>query len=140
MEVIKLVKSFVNFVFLLLIALISRYNVCYGYVSISGSSTLNFGTVMQNSNFSSITLDYTGSITNYSGIYRPGNTSSSDQVTYQTSSSVAYQYDNATILTQNAYLTLNETIPGCTASIKSVTSSLASNKFSIRCTDKKFKG
>lgn len=131
MEVINLVKSFVNFIFLLFIALISRYNVCYGAITISGSPTLNFGTIMQNSNTSSITLDYTGAITAYSGIYRPGNTSSADTVTYQTSNSYGYQYDVGSIYPENATLTLDQEIPGCTAYIRNVTPS-ASTEFTIR--------
>lgn len=102
----------------------------YGAVSISGSPVLDFGTIMQNAEQSVITLDYGGTITNYSGIFQPGGTSSTDQITYTTSNWAAYQYDYAKIFPENA--TFNITIPGCTASIRNVTTSLSAKEFSIR--------
>lgn len=101
-----------------------------GAVSISGSPVLDFGTIMQNAEQSVITLDYGGTITSYSGIFQPGGTSSTDQITYTTSSIFANSFDNTTIFPENA--TFNLTIPGCTASVKNVTDTLDNNYFSIR--------
>lgn len=120
-----------RFFFILFVLTVSQYSVCYGAITISGTPVLNFGTVMQNSTTSSITLDYSGNITSYSGIYRPGNTSSSETVVYKTSNSYGYQYDVGSIYPANATLTLDEEIPGCQVNIKNLTPS-ASTDFTIR--------
>lgn len=102
----------------------------YASISINGSPVLDFGIIMQNAEQSVITLDYGGTIQSYSGIFQPGGTSSTDQITYSTSTILGNQFDYAIIYPENA--TFNLTIPGCTASIKDVTKSLEGNSFSLR--------
>lgn len=127
-------KSFFNWIKILFISIcyVLILPICnsYGAITISGTPALNFGTIMQNADVSSMTLDYSGSIVSYSGIWKPNGTASNDQITYETTSTLGNQYEHAFLYPDNTTISL--TIPGCVASISNVASSDSDNTFAVR--------
>jgi len=101
-----------------------------GAITISGTPTIDFGIIMQNSTTSTISIGTGGNIEAYSGIFQPGGTSSADTITYTTGNLLGLAYEYAIIYPENA--TLDLSIPNCNASIKNVYSSSDTNDFSVR--------
>jgi hypothetical protein len=101
----------------------------FGAIEITGTPIINFGTIMQNTTYSTITLDITGNITSYSGIYKPGNTSATPTIQYGTSETLGNTFDAIKLYPANATLSLD--IPNCEATISNVTANTDTN-FIIR--------
>lgn len=102
----------------------------FGALNITGNPVLDFGIIMQNEQSSIISLDTAGNITSYSGIFKPGGTSSTDTITYKESAFLASTYSHVVLQPENATSSIN--IPGCNAYISNVVSSDDNNDFNVR--------
>ncbi len=95
-----------------------------GYcATITGSPVLNFGTIMQSSPSSSITLDLSGNISSYSGIYNPHDASSSDVTKFVTDVSGIGAFEKITLRPQDATYTATN-LSNCSVNITNVTSDI----------------